>query len=41
MGAWAGGDVKLFTALAALLPFYAIPMYPSHCQLSDFRSTVS
>jgi len=22
MGAWAGGDVKLFTALAALLPFY-------------------
>lgn len=29
MGAWAGGDVKLFTALAALLPFYAIPLYPS------------
>ncbi len=28
MGAWAGGDVKLFTALAALLPFYAIPLYP-------------
>ncbi|HML04870.1 MAG TPA: A24 family peptidase C-terminal domain-containing protein [Methanobacterium sp.] len=22
LGAWAGGDVKLFTALAALLPFY-------------------
>jgi preflagellin peptidase FlaK len=22
MGAWAGGDVKLFTALAALIPFY-------------------
>lgn len=22
MGAWAGGDVKIFTALAALLPFY-------------------
>ncbi len=29
MGAWAGGDVKLFTALAALLPFYAIPLYPA------------
>jgi preflagellin peptidase FlaK len=29
MGAWAGGDVKLFTALAALIPFYAIPFYPS------------
>jgi archaeal preflagellin peptidase FlaK len=29
MGAWAGGDVKLFTALAALLPFYAIPFYPT------------
>ena len=28
MGAWAGGDVKLFTGLAALLPFYAIPLYP-------------
>lgn len=24
MGAWAGGDVKLFTALAALIPFYPI-----------------
>lgn len=24
LGAWAGGDVKLFTALAALLPFYPI-----------------
>jgi preflagellin peptidase FlaK len=29
MGAWAGGDVKLFTGLAALIPFYAIPYYPS------------
>jgi preflagellin peptidase FlaK len=29
MGAWAGGDVKLFTALAALIPFYAIPFYPA------------
>jgi archaeal preflagellin peptidase FlaK len=29
MGAWAGGDVKLFTGLAALIPFYAIPLYPS------------
>lgn len=29
MGAWAGGDVKLFTALAALLPFYpALITYP-------------
>lgn len=24
LGAWAGGDVKLFTALAALLPFYPV-----------------
>jgi Flp pilus assembly protein, protease CpaA len=24
LGAWAGGDVKLFTALAALLPFYPL-----------------
>ena len=24
MGAWAGGDVKLFTALAALIPFYPL-----------------
>jgi Flp pilus assembly protein protease CpaA len=24
-GGWAGGDVKLFTALGALLPFYAAP----------------
>jgi len=29
MGAWAGGDVKLFTGLAALIPFYALPSYPS------------
>lgn len=29
LGAWAGGDVKLFTALAALIPFYAIPSYQS------------
>ena len=29
MGAWAGGDVKLFTGLAALIPFYAIPFYPT------------
>jgi preflagellin peptidase FlaK len=29
MGAWAGGDVKLFTGLAALIPFYAIPFYPA------------
>ncbi len=29
IGAWAGGDVKLFTGLAALIPFYAIPYYPS------------
>ncbi len=29
IGAWAGGDVKLFTGLAALIPFYAIPLYPS------------
>lgn len=29
MGAWAGGDVKLFTAIAALIPFYAISIYPS------------
>ncbi|MBZ2165387.1 A24 family peptidase C-terminal domain-containing protein [Methanobacterium spitsbergense] len=29
MGAWAGGDVKLFTGLAALIPFYAIPFYSS------------
>jgi archaeal preflagellin peptidase FlaK len=30
MGAWAGGDVKLFTALAALLPFYSLlPYYPA------------
>ncbi len=29
MGAWAGGDVKLFTGLAALIPFYAIPYYPA------------
>lgn len=28
MGAWAGGDVKLFTAIAALIPFYAVPLYP-------------
>jgi len=27
MGAWAGGDVKLFTALAALLPFYPALVY--------------
>ncbi|WP_321421495.1 A24 family peptidase C-terminal domain-containing protein [uncultured Methanobacterium sp.] len=27
LGAWAGGDVKLFTALAALLPFYSLPPY--------------
>lgn len=25
MGGWAGGDVKLFTALGALLPFYSAP----------------
>ena len=25
MGGWAGGDVKLFTALGALLPFYPAP----------------
>lgn len=24
MGAWAGGDVKLFTAIAALIPFYPL-----------------
>lgn len=30
MGAWAGGDVKLFTAIAALIPFYAFPpFYPA------------
>lgn len=29
MGAWAGGDVKLFTAIAALIPFYATPFYPT------------
>jgi len=30
LGAWAGGDVKLFTALAALLPFYSLlPFFPS------------
>jgi archaeal preflagellin peptidase FlaK len=29
MGAWAGGDVKLFTGLAALIPFYSIPFYPT------------
>jgi len=29
MGAWAGGDVKLFTGIAALIPFYSIPFYPS------------
>ncbi len=29
MGAWAGGDVKLFTGIAALIPYYAIPFYPS------------
>lgn len=29
MGAWAGGDVKLFTAIAALIPLYAIPLYPT------------
>jgi len=29
IGAWAGGDVKLFTGLAALIPFYAIPFYPT------------
>ena len=28
MGAWAGGDVKLFTGIAALIPFYSIPFYP-------------
>ena len=28
MGAWAGGDVKLFTAVAALVPFYATSYYP-------------
>lgn len=28
LGAWAGGDVKLFTALAALLPFY--PLFLSY-----------
>ncbi len=26
LGAWAGGDVKLFTALAALLPFYPLTL---------------
>ena len=26
LGAWAGGDVKLFTALAALLPFYPLSL---------------
>lgn len=26
LGAWAGGDVKLFTALAALLPFYPLAL---------------
>lgn len=29
MGAWAGGDVKLFTAVAALIPFYATSYYPT------------
>jgi preflagellin peptidase FlaK len=29
MGAWAGGDVKLFTAVAALIPFYATAYYPT------------
>ncbi len=29
MGAWAGGDVKLFTAVAALVPFYATLYYPT------------
>lgn len=29
MGAWAGGDVKLFTAVAALIPFYATTYYPT------------
>lgn len=29
IGAWAGGDVKLFTAIAALIPFYATAYYPT------------
>jgi preflagellin peptidase FlaK len=29
IGAWAGGDVKLFTAVAALIPFYATTYYPT------------
>jgi archaeal preflagellin peptidase FlaK len=29
IGAWAGGDVKLFTAVAALIPFYATSYYPT------------
>ncbi|NYZ79699.1 prepilin peptidase [Candidatus Micrarchaeota archaeon] len=29
LGVWAGGDVKLFTALGAILPYYgAIPFFP-------------
>jgi archaeal preflagellin peptidase FlaK len=40
MGAWAGGDVKLFTALAALLPFYFIlPFYPALISYPVFNFT--
>lgn len=38
MGAWAGGDVKLFTALAALIPFYSVlPYYPSLLKYTIFN----